>query len=102
TCRSCFTHTRKWRMGSGKHLTRRVMSALGQKQTLVHFGVMSALPPKADIDRGAINERWLSSARGRPVACRAHICYFLASRPPSFFAWVSSFGSFANGSNRTL
>src|SRR6516162_1960507 len=29
------------------------MSALGQKQTSAHVGVMSALPPKADIDLGA-------------------------------------------------
>ena len=28
-----------------------LMSALGQKQTLVHVRVMSALPPKADMDR---------------------------------------------------
>jgi len=44
------------------------MSALGQKQTSEHDWIMSALPPKADIDRDAIhscNERRLSSARGR-------------------------------------
>src|SRR5215469_6189961 len=50
------------------------MSALGQKQTSEPVRSMSALPPKADIDRGAIhscNEQWLSSACGRLVACRA-------------------------------
>jgi hypothetical protein len=50
------------------------MSALGQKQTSEPVRSMSALPPKADIDRGAIhscNEQWLSSACGRLVACHA-------------------------------
>jgi len=31
------------------------MSALGQKQTFGHVRVMSALPPKADIDRALFN-----------------------------------------------
>jgi hypothetical protein len=31
------------------------MSALGQKQTLQHVRVMSALPPKADITRSVAN-----------------------------------------------
>src|SRR5262249_33235937 len=33
---------------------------------------------------------------------RAYLLLFGFSVLPSFFAWVSSFGSFANGSNRTL
>jgi len=35
------------------------MSALGQKQTLPHVRVMSALPPKADIDGASWNVRFV-------------------------------------------
>jgi hypothetical protein len=35
------------------------MSALGQKQTLRRVCVMSALPPKADIDRAGWNVRFV-------------------------------------------
>jgi hypothetical protein len=38
------------------------MSALGQKQTLAHIGLMSALPPKADIDRARPDVRFGSKA----------------------------------------
>jgi len=34
-----------------------LMSALGQKQTLAEVGVMSALPPKADIARACWHVR---------------------------------------------
>jgi hypothetical protein len=37
-------------LGAPKAPAARGMSALGQKQTLPHICVMSALPPKADID----------------------------------------------------
>src|SRR5262249_9021146 len=38
------------------------MSALGQKQTLAPVRVMSALPPKADIDRPGHNVRFVPEA----------------------------------------
>ena len=38
------------------------MSALGQKRTLRHFQSMSALPPKADIDRASRNVRFVPKA----------------------------------------
>jgi len=38
------------------------MSALGQKQTLAHVRVMSALPPKADIDQHACDVRFVPKA----------------------------------------
>jgi hypothetical protein len=37
------------------------MSALGQKQTSAHLRVMSALPPKADIDRVSCRFRGTAS-----------------------------------------
>jgi len=36
-------------MSDAAELSNRMMSASGQKQTSAHVGVMSALPPKADI-----------------------------------------------------
>ena len=39
------------------------MSALGQKRTLVHVHVMSALPPKADIGTQLRNVRYLNGKR---------------------------------------
>jgi hypothetical protein len=51
------------------------MSALGQKQTSAHVRVMSALPPKADIDRvscrprgTSLREHALSEATEWPLA----------------------------------
>src|SRR5262249_9780264 len=43
----------KWGLGLSLHGTNPgpLMSALGQKRTLGDLGLMSALPPKADIDR---------------------------------------------------
>ena len=41
---------------------QRHMSALGQKQTLGHVRVMSALPPKADITAAQTNVRFLPKA----------------------------------------
>ena len=38
------------------------MSALGQKQTLAHIGVMSALPPKADIGTHSCDVRFVPKA----------------------------------------
>ena len=38
------------------------MSALGQKQTSAHLAVMSALPPKADIDAQSVNVRIVPKA----------------------------------------
>jgi len=38
------------------------MSALGQKQTSAHVRVMSALPPKADIDPRSANVRFVPKA----------------------------------------
>jgi len=38
------------------------MSALGQKQTLAHVRVMSALPPKADIAEGDRHVRFVPKA----------------------------------------
>ena len=38
------------------------MSALGQKQTSAHVRVMSALPPKADIDQHAGDVRFVPKA----------------------------------------
>ena len=38
------------------------MSAMGQKQTLEHVRVMSALPPKADIDRREQHVRFVPEA----------------------------------------
>jgi hypothetical protein len=53
--------------GSGVNLqgsnTQPLMSALGQKQTSRHLQPMSALPPKADIDR-APNYTCAKMARG--------------------------------------
>ena len=50
------------------------MSALGQKQTLRHFQLMSALPPKADIESQPWNVRFVPKAditqcsnRGQPL-----------------------------------
>ena len=40
-----------WRGVEAQVSNDRLMSALGQKQTLEHVRFMSALPPKADIDR---------------------------------------------------
>ena len=39
-----------------------VMSALGQKQTLGHLRLMSALPPKADITAAQTNVRFVPKA----------------------------------------
>jgi hypothetical protein len=38
------------------------MSAMGQKQTLEHVRVMSALPPKADMDSAACDVRFVPKA----------------------------------------
>jgi len=38
------------------------MSALGQKQTSGHAGIMSALPPKADIDQHGRDVRYVPKA----------------------------------------
>jgi hypothetical protein len=38
------------------------MSALGQKQTWAHDWIMSALPPKADMDRHARDVRFVPKA----------------------------------------
>ena len=38
------------------------MSALGQKQTLAHVRVMSALPPKADLDQYGRDVRFVPKA----------------------------------------
>jgi hypothetical protein len=38
------------------------MSALGQKQTLANFRVMSALPPKADMDQSGCDVRFVPKA----------------------------------------
>ena len=38
------------------------MSASGQKQTSAHVGVMSALPPKADIDHHGRDVRFVPKA----------------------------------------
>ena len=38
------------------------MSALGQKQALAHVRVMSALPPKADMDQHGRDVRFVSKA----------------------------------------
>jgi len=48
------------------------MSALGQKQTLMHVRVMSALPPKADIDQHRRDVRFV------PIADIAW-CYSMVS-----------------------
>ena len=40
----------------------RAVSALDQKQTLAHVGVMSALPPKADIAERARDVRFVPKA----------------------------------------
>jgi hypothetical protein len=47
------------------------MSALGQKQTSAHIRVMSALPPKADMDQHECDVRFVPKAdmgriRGSP------------------------------------
>ena len=42
--------------------TSRVMSALGQKQTLKRLQPMSALPPKADIGTQPLNVRFVPKA----------------------------------------
>ena len=39
-----------------------VMTALGQKRTLEHVRVMSALPPKADIGTQSVNVRFVPGA----------------------------------------
>jgi hypothetical protein len=38
------------------------MSEVGQKQTSAHVRIMSALPPKADIDRACGNVRFVPKA----------------------------------------
>src|SRR5262249_14708464 len=45
----------------------RRMSALGQKQTLLHFLPMSALPPKADIGTLPLSPSTTTQARTRKV-----------------------------------
>ena len=52
-------------------IRRSAMSALGQKQTLVHVRVMSALPPKADIDQSSRDVRFVPKADMGPVWLRA-------------------------------
>jgi hypothetical protein len=42
------------------------MSALGQKQTSAHVRVMSALPPKADMDRACRDVRFVPKADVEP------------------------------------
>ena len=46
------------------------MSALGQKQTSGHVRVMSALPPKADIDQSGCDVRFVPTAGGLWIAER--------------------------------
>jgi hypothetical protein len=41
------------------------MSALGQKQTFRRTGVMSALPPKADISPALVDVRFVPKADAR-------------------------------------
>jgi len=43
-----------------------LMSALGQKQTSEHVHVMSALPPKADMDQSGCDVRFVPKADIRP------------------------------------
>jgi len=52
------------------------MSALGQKQTLAHVRVMSALPPKADI--GQLND--LTGGGSFSVEARADAAILVAER----------------------
>jgi hypothetical protein len=51
------------------------MPALGQKQTLAHVRVMSALPAKADIDRTCPDVRFVPKAdiRAYPTAAKRAI-----------------------------
>ena len=43
------------------------MSALGQKQTSAHVRVMSALPPKAELDQQACDVRFVPQADITPL-----------------------------------
>ena len=47
------------------------MSALGQKQTLAHVGVMSALPPIADIRQGNRDVRFVPKADMEQITARS-------------------------------
>ena len=44
------------------------MSALGQKRTLGHLRAMSALPPKADMDRQGCDVRFVPCVDGSELA----------------------------------
>ena len=63
-------------------------NTIGQKQTSPHVRVVTALPPtRTSIEALLIcNELWLSSARDRPVACRAR---HVGRNPPGVrSAWL--------------
>ena len=54
------------------------MSALGQKQTCGQFIAMSALPPKADIDRRDWDVRFVPKGDVSARYCRRHFLLTLA------------------------
>ena len=63
----------KWGQKPNLHCTNPepLMSALGQKRTLMHLDPMSALPPKADIAQVEENVRFVPIA---DLGARASMC----------------------------
>jgi hypothetical protein len=68
----------KWGSGVSLHGSNPEppMSALGQKQTSAHVGVMSALPPKADIDRACRDIRFVPKADIRAAVPGPNQCFY--------------------------
>jgi hypothetical protein len=63
------------------------MSALGQKQTFKRLRLMSALPPKADMDRHSYNVRFVPKADSCTAAQRSLFDHFIGAAtvgPDSF------------------
>ena len=70
------------------------MSALGQKRTLAHVRVMSALPPKADIAESDWHVRFVPEADSCTAAKRS-LFDQLIGEPPEIYRNVEAerFGS---------
>ena len=68
-------HTRKCGEGASTKITtaQAGMSALGQKQTLELLRLMSALPPKADIETQSQNVRFVPKADIHGRFCRQRL-----------------------------
>ena len=71
-------------MGSGASLhgsnPERSMSALGQKQTFERLRLMSALPPKADMDQHGRDVRFVPKADSRGATKTSLFDHFIGGR----------------------